>query len=232
MTLLRLPLVIGAAASYHISGTAPAQSARDEQIKSSSNESFLHVALKAFSLMKIIYWTGAVLEVICTLSFRFPDQDVPLLIRSLRGPYPPQPPSVLFVIAGISSILGGLLRLTCYRTLGQSFTFQLSIRKSQSLVTTGPYAYVRHPSYTGFFICYVGILAMHFSPDSWMRDSGVLTFRVVRWAVGVLVGFCVVLFASVFGRMGDEDKVLKRVFGKEWERWAERVRYRLIPGVY
>ncbi|KAF9231818.1 hypothetical protein BU15DRAFT_11649, partial [Melanogaster broomeanus] len=137
MSLLRLPLVIGAAAIYHISATAPAQSATNEQVKPSSNETVLVVLVKTFSLTKIICWSGALAETISTLSFYFPDDSVPLVIRSLRGPYRPEPPNLLFVITGTLSILGGLLRLLCYRTLGQFFTFQLSIRKSHALVTTG-----------------------------------------------------------------------------------------------
>ena len=30
----------------------------------------------------------------------------------------------------------------------------------------------------------------------------------------------------------DEDEMLKKQFGEEWERWRQRVRYRLIPYVY
>ncbi|KAF9230069.1 hypothetical protein BU15DRAFT_57612, partial [Melanogaster broomeanus] len=91
----------------------------------------------SFFVLQLICWSGAAAETVSALSFYFPDDSVPLVIRSLRGPYHPEPPSLLFVIAGTSSILGGLLRLLCYRTLGQFFTFQLSIRKSHALVTTG-----------------------------------------------------------------------------------------------
>ncbi|KAF9230359.1 hypothetical protein BU15DRAFT_91127 [Melanogaster broomeanus] len=232
MSLLRLPLVVGAAASYHISATAPAQSATNEQVKGLFYETVLGMFARAFALAKLICWSGAAAETVSVLSFYFPDDSVPLVIRSLRGPYHPEPPSLLFVIAGTLSILGGLLRLLCYRTLGQFFTFQLSIRKSHALVTTGPYAYVRHPSYIAFIICYVNMFAMHYSPDSWMRGSGVLSFPVVRWAVWVWVASFVVVLSGILRRMPEEDRMMKRAFGRDWERWAERVRYRLIPGVY
>ncbi|CAF4350854.1 unnamed protein product, partial [Rotaria sordida] len=32
-------------------------------------------------------------------------------------------------------------------TLGAFFTFELTIRSTHKLIKTGPYAYVRHPSY-------------------------------------------------------------------------------------
>ncbi|KAF9231817.1 hypothetical protein BU15DRAFT_55704 [Melanogaster broomeanus] len=65
-----------------------------------------------------------------------------------------------------------------------------------------------------------------------MRGSGVLSFQVVRWAVWVWVASFVVVLSGILRRMPEEDRMMKRAFGKDWERWAERVRYRLIPGVY
>ncbi|KAF9231525.1 hypothetical protein BU15DRAFT_17935, partial [Melanogaster broomeanus] len=137
MSLLRLPIVIGVAAGYHLCCTAPAQSAKTDQPTPSSNETLMGMYLKTLSIVKIICWIEAIVETVSTLSFYVSDDAVPLAISSLRGPYRPEPPSVLFVLAGISSLLGGLLRFTCYRMLGQSFTFQLSIRSSHALVTTG-----------------------------------------------------------------------------------------------
>jgi len=29
-----------------------------------------------------------------------------------------------------------------------------------------------------------------------------------------------------------EDAMLKKEFGKEWDEWAGRVKYRMIPGVF
>ncbi|KAJ7923243.1 hypothetical protein B0H13DRAFT_1477462, partial [Mycena leptocephala] len=44
---------------------------------------------------------------------------------------------------------GAILRLFCYRALGQYFTFKTAIARNHKLVTTGPYSIVRHPAYTG-----------------------------------------------------------------------------------
>lgn len=33
-------------------------------------------------------------------------------------------------------------------------------------------------------------------------------------------------------RVESEDAMLKKQFGKEWEKWAEKTRYKLIPFVY
>jgi len=29
-----------------------------------------------------------------------------------------------------------------------------------------------------------------------------------------------------------EDGMLKKQFGNEWDEWAERVKYRVVPGVF
>jgi hypothetical protein len=33
-------------------------------------------------------------------------------------------------------------------------------------------------------------------------------------------------------RVPREDEMMARGIGKEWEEWAQRIKYRLIPGVY
>ncbi|KAF8127726.1 hypothetical protein EV363DRAFT_1418389, partial [Boletus edulis] len=56
-----------------------------------------------------------------------------------------------FTIGILLCVFGGLLRVYCYRALGAHFTFELSIRPTQALVTHGVYGIIRHPSYTGAF---------------------------------------------------------------------------------
>ncbi|CAD6904965.1 unnamed protein product, partial [Tilletia caries] len=48
--------------------------------------------------------------------------------------------------------LGGGLRYWCYRELSHFFTFTLAILDDHRIVSSGPYAVVRHPSYTGLFL--------------------------------------------------------------------------------
>ncbi|KAG6377738.1 hypothetical protein JVT61DRAFT_14510 [Boletus reticuloceps] len=60
-------------------------------------------------------------------------------------------PTPAFTIGVLLCVFGGLLRAYCYRALGAHFTFELSIRPTQVLVTHGVYGVIRHPSYTGAF---------------------------------------------------------------------------------
>lgn len=118
-----------------------------------------------------------------------------------------------FILGTTLAVAGGLTRWWCYRTLGRFFTFQLSVRKWHHIITTGPYAVVRHPSYTA------GIIQITDIPG----------FKLL---VVALVVQLTVLVINIVCRVSQEDEALKLAFGVEWERWAKVVRYRLIPGVY
>ena len=45
--------------------------------------------------------------------------------------------------------------------MGSLFTFETSIRKGHTLITSGPYAIVRHPSYAGFTLVVIGMFLVH-----------------------------------------------------------------------
>ena len=42
-------------------------------------------------------------------------------------------------------------------TLGRYFTFDVAVRSTQSVVQSGPYRIVRHPSYTAILIMLLGV---------------------------------------------------------------------------
>ncbi|KAI0764662.1 hypothetical protein C8Q74DRAFT_1173734, partial [Fomes fomentarius] len=135
---------------------------------------------------------------------------------------------------------GALLRLACFRALGALFTFELTIHPAHTLVTSGPYAHVRHPSYTGVFATLVGATGVMLAPGAWLREAW-LAPRIRAHALGALVAWAWVAFwlakvayagRSTMRRVLTEDHELRRVFGPVWEEWAARVRWRLLPGVY
>ena len=122
------------------------------------------------------------------------------------------------------------LRLSSFESLGHHFTYQLAILPSHKLVTTGPYAYIRHPSYTALPFILLGC-ALSFTSNGtvlreWIGESN--TDGVV---LSVLIALLYVGWRFV-GRAEAEDQVLKEEFGKEWEEWAGVVKYRFIPGLY
>ena len=125
--------------------------------------------------------------------------------------------------------LASLLRLSSFNSLGHHFTYQLAILPSHKLVTTGPYAYIRHPSYIAFPFIVSGCALGFTSQGAVLREGiGSSTDTVV---LSVLFGLLYVGWRFV-KRAEVEDRVLKEEFGKEWEEWASVVKYRFIPGLY
>ncbi|KAL9932586.1 hypothetical protein V8E36_008703 [Tilletia maclaganii] len=61
-----------------------------------------------------------------------------------------------WIVAGI----GGALRIWCYRELRHFFTFTLAVLDGHKVISSGPYAYVRHPSYTGLFLVATGLIML------------------------------------------------------------------------
>lgn len=129
-------------------------------------------------------------------------------------------------------LTGTVIRWHCYRTLGKLFTFELSIMQNHTLIVTGPYAYVRHPSYTGLILNIIGGYLSHLSVGSWVRESGLLQTTVGLGAVTACVLIGLAVMASLLLRMPSEDAILRRQFGREWEEWARKVPYRIAPVIH
>jgi len=65
--------------------------------------------------------------------------------------------------------------MRAFRELGPNFTFEASMSPNHSLATQGPYAVVRHPSYTGHFLMILGQIALLSSHDLWITQVGLNT---------------------------------------------------------
>ncbi len=67
---------------------------------------------------------------------------------------------------------GAGLRIWCFRTLGTYFTFTVQTSGDQTIIDTGPYRWLRHPSYTGILLAYTGI---GFFFGNWLSALAILT---------------------------------------------------------
>lgn len=114
--------------------------------------------------------------------------------------------AVVFFAAGL------ILRWWAIVTLGRFFTVDVTIEKDHELVERGPFRWVRHPSYTGVLVAFLG----------WA-----LTLR--NWAAmaAVLVPISVVFIR----RMNVEEKALRGALGKRYEQYMKRTK-RLVPLIY
>ncbi|KAL0961343.1 hypothetical protein HGRIS_006299 [Hohenbuehelia grisea] len=140
--------------------------------------------------------------------------------------------TALAALGSLTTFLGALLRLKCYSTLGPLFTFELGILHDHKLVQSGPYAFVRHPSYTGMIMTILGVICSHSTQGSWLRESGILEWTLMRFFVCYWLVTATAVIASLILRLTNEDAILEREFGSEWSEWAQEVPYRLVPGIY
>lgn len=118
----------------------------------------------------------------------------------------------------------------CFTTLGRLFTFEIAIRPNHELITSGPYAWVRHPSYTGICLTLLGATVSLCAPGTWLLECGISSrgavFVVLLWLLK-----CAFVFRGMMSRTRIEDEVLKGAFGDAWDEYARRVPSNFVPGV-
>jgi protein-S-isoprenylcysteine O-methyltransferase Ste14 len=88
---------------------------------------------------------------------------------------------------------------------------KLQAERAQHVVSTGPYAYVRHPMYSGMMLFFIGVPLLL---SSW-------------WGIAIVPLF-LLLFAI---RIRIEERTLREGL-RGYADYAARVRYRLLPGVW
>ncbi|KAL0959368.1 hypothetical protein HGRIS_014622 [Hohenbuehelia grisea] len=148
----------------------------------------------------------------------------PLASSTLLSPAP------VMIFGSLMACGAAALRVWCFRTMGRHFTFEVTINSTHELITTGPYSYVRHPSYTGIFLMLTGATLVLCSPGAWLMECGVLSrggiLALAFWAIK-----CAYAAKGTIARLRIEDEALRKTFGATWDEWAKRVPYKLIPGV-
>jgi protein-S-isoprenylcysteine O-methyltransferase Ste14 len=133
-------------------------------------------------------------------------------------------------------IVAALVRLEAFRELGTNFTFRIS--QPSGLVKTGLYRHVQHPSYPTALVVFLAGMALLGRPDGafgcWTPPQVVEYLggweNAVRrfWAGWAVAAACAM--AGGWIRVKDEEALLRRTFGKEWEGY-HKVTKRFIPGV-
>jgi len=107
--------------------------------------------------------------------------------------------------------VGGALRIWPVFVLGHRFSGLVAIQPGHTLVTSGVYGVIRHPSYLGLLVNSLG----------WA-----LAFRS---GVGVLL--TALTIPPLVARMRAEETLLRTQFGDEYDAYCRRTS-RLIPGIY
>jgi protein-S-isoprenylcysteine O-methyltransferase Ste14 len=118
----------------------------------------------------------------------------------------------LFVLGLALMGVGVGVRQWAILALGRFFTVDVRVHPNQVVVERGPYRWVRHPSYSGLIIFFLGV-----------------GLALSNWAS--LIVLALVPTAGLLVRIRSEERALLAGLGEEYRRYAA-TRRRLFPGVW
>ena len=117
-----------------------------------------------------------------------------------------------FVIPGsVLTVLGLFGAIWARINLGRNWSGYVTYKEGQTLVTTGPYRYVRHPIYTSMILMFIGTILYYGSP-----------FVSIFFAI---------LAITFLLRIGKEEEIMIQLFGERYKEYMKRTK-RLIPLIY
>jgi protein-S-isoprenylcysteine O-methyltransferase Ste14 len=123
------------------------------------------------------------------------------------------PMGIVFTYIGLLLIVTGMIiRFIAIRSLGRLFTVDVTIRKDHYIKKDGMYKIVRHPSYTGSLISFLGL---GFSLNNWISTIIIITL----------------VTAAMLYRIKIEEQLLIEQFGDEYKSYMKNT-YRILPWVY
>jgi protein-S-isoprenylcysteine O-methyltransferase len=139
-----------------------------------------------------------------------------ILVATLVANFVPQAHSEwlyrLRAVGAALCIAGLALRWYSIFYLGRLFTVNVAIASDHRLIETGPYRFVRHPSYSGSLLAFIG-----------------LGVTYANWLSLIIVVLPVLL--AFRRRIGIEEAALSQALGERYTQYMARTK-RLIPGVY
>jgi protein-S-isoprenylcysteine O-methyltransferase len=118
----------------------------------------------------------------------------------------------LRVIGLLVFVLGLALRWYSIGYLGRFFTVDVAIHSGHRVIETGPYRFIRHPSYTGALLAFLGL---GLSLGDW-------------WSLAI---FILPTFLAFHVRIVVEERALAEAMGEPYRSYQLRTK-RLIPSVY
>jgi len=129
-----------------------------------------------------------------------------------RFGWTPELPDYIQIIALCVIFLGSMVG-TWAMTVNRFFSSHVRIQadRGHNVVSTGPYRVVRHPGYAGGILAWIA--GPVFFSSYWVAipSVAVITLNIIRTAL--------------------EDRTLKEEL-PGYSEYAERVRYRLVPGIW
>ena len=127
----------------------------------------------------------------------------PLLVRPAGGGFQLLPDAAVGALMGVGLGVNVFAKLALWRSFGLA-PANRGVRKG------GPYRFVRHPMYLGYFLTQVAFLLSNLTLANLVK-------YLVTWVVQLL-------------RIAEEEKFLLK--DSAYRELAKRVRFRLVPGLY
>lgn len=118
-----------------------------------------------------------------------------------------------FYLVGLGLFsFGVILRWYSIWYLGRYFTVDVSIAAEQRVIDSGPYRFIRHPSYTGALVAFLGF---GFCLGNWMAILSVM----------------LPILGAFLWRIHVEERALSEGLGDDYRNYMQRTK-RLIPWIY
>ena len=115
--------------------------------------------------------------------------------------------------AGLTLVGAGIaLRRRAVRELGRFFTYTVKVVPGQTVVSSGPYRLVRHPSYVGNLLVTAGL---GLAADNWVSLACALFVPLAGHVVHIRY----------------EERLLEAELGEPYRDYERRTR-RLVPGLW
>ena len=126
----------------------------------------------------------------------------------------PDAPLALAEAAMVAALMAGAIALfvSATRTMGHNWSLVARTRDDHQLVESGPFAWVRHPIYTGLALLTLAIaVAYGHLSQLWI---GAPIYALGTWL-----------------RVTEEERLLRAMFGPAYDAYAARVK-RFVPGIF
>jgi protein-S-isoprenylcysteine O-methyltransferase Ste14 len=109
-------------------------------------------------------------------------------------------------------IAGLAVRWVSIFTLGRFFTVDVAIHNGHTLVEVGLYRHLRHPSYSGLLLAFLGLGVMF---ANWLS----------------FIAIVVPITLAVLNRIAKEESALRDALGASYVAYCSRTK-RLVPGLF
>ncbi len=119
--------------------------------------------------------------------------------------------AVLWIGIGIM-LLGLILRHWSIISLGRFFRTTIELEKGQKVIDKGPYRFIRHPSYAGIILFFLGY--------------GIISKDWISLGVAVCLPT-----ASLIYRIQIEERALAQGMGSDYVAYQKRTK-KLLPGIW